>query len=67
MKRVFGWVEKLRTYLTEVRAELKKCAWPSRRELAGSTGVVLLTVALLGVFVGLSDTVLMWAIRLVLR
>ena len=33
-----------RAYLREVRAELKKVAWPSRKEIINSTIVVLIAV-----------------------
>lgn len=33
-----------RTYLREVRAELKKVAWPTRKEVVNSTIVVLIAV-----------------------
>ena len=33
-----------RQYLAEVRAELKKVAWPTRREVVNSTIVVLIAV-----------------------
>jgi len=33
-----------RQYLSEVRAELKKVAWPTRREVINSTLVVLIAV-----------------------
>ena len=39
--------------------ELKKCAWPTRPELFESTVVVIVPALILGVFVGVSDLVLM--------
>jgi len=33
-----------RTYVSEVRAELKKVAWPTRKEVINSTVVVLIAV-----------------------
>jgi preprotein translocase subunit SecE len=36
-----------RTYLSEVRAELKKVAWPTRREVFNSTVVVLIAVVVM--------------------
>jgi preprotein translocase subunit SecE len=40
-----------RQFLREVRQELKKVAWPSRRELLAYTMVVLVSVILLTSFV----------------
>ena len=43
-----GQVQRLATYITETREELKKCAWPSWEELKGSTALIIIMVALLG-------------------
>ena len=67
MKKVVELINALRTFLGEVKAELKKCTWPTRHELMGSTMVVVVSVIILGVFVGLSDTTLMGLLRAVLR
>ena len=67
MKKIVELVDALRTFLGEVKTELKKCTWPTRQELLGSTIVVVISVVILGAFVGLSDTVLMGLLRAVLR
>ncbi|HNX52855.1 MAG TPA: preprotein translocase subunit SecE [Pontiellaceae bacterium] len=67
MKKIIELFKALKTFLSEVKIELKKCTWPTRQELFGSTMVVVISVVILGVFVGLSDTVLMGLLRAVLR
>jgi len=67
MKKIVELIKALGTFLGEVKAELKKCTWPTRKELMGSTMVVVVSVIILGVFVGLSDTALMGLLRAVLR
>lgn len=67
MKKAVELVGALRTFLGEVRVELRKCTWPTREELVGSTLVVVISVVILGLFVGLSDTVLMGLLRAFLR
>ncbi len=67
MKKAMELIQTLGTFLGEVKTELKKCTWPTRRELFGSTLVVVISVLILAVFVGLSDTVLMGLLRVVLR
>ena len=67
MKKIVELLKALKTFLGEVKIELKKCTWPTRQELLGSTMVVVISVLILGVFVGLSDTVLMGLLRAVLR
>ena len=45
-----GYLIKIRNYVAETQDELKKCTWPSWDELKGSTLLVMVTMALLGVF-----------------
>lgn len=67
MKKVVELIGALKTFLGEVKAELRKCTWPTRPELLGSTMVVVISVVILGLFVGLSDSALMSILRAVLR
>ena len=67
MNKIAELFNLLKTFLGEVQIELKKCTWPSRQELMGSTMVVVVSVVILGVFVGLCDTTLMEILRAVLR
>jgi preprotein translocase subunit SecE len=52
-----GYLLQLSNYVRETREELKKCTWPTWAELKGSTAVVMISVALLGLFVFLVDAV----------
>ena len=45
-----GQLLRLANYVQETKEELKKCTWPSRDELKGSTLVVLISILLLGIF-----------------
>jgi len=40
-----------RRYLSEARAELKKVAWPTRREVVNSTIVVLIAVVVMATLI----------------
>ena len=51
-------IEKIRKFISEVIAELKKVSWSSRRDLIDSTWVVIISSAILGVFIGATDFVL---------
>jgi preprotein translocase subunit SecE len=67
MKKIAELLNMLKTFLGEVKTELLKCTWPTRQELLGSTMVVVVSVAILSIFVGVSDSVLMEILRAVLR
>ncbi|MEA2067565.1 MAG: preprotein translocase subunit SecE [Verrucomicrobiota bacterium] len=57
----------LRNFLGEVKAELLKCTWPTRKELFGQSVVVIVSVIILGAFVGLCDVVNMNVLRFIIR
>lgn len=61
------WIAKLSGFVGEVRVEMVKSTWPTRSELVESTIVVVFTVAMLSLFVGLSDAVIINLVRLLLR
>tara|TARA_B100000686_G_C16363280_1_gene748835 strand:- start:101 stop:283 length:183 start_codon:yes stop_codon:yes gene_type:complete len=45
-------------FLAEVKAEVKKVTWPSRREALGGTAVVVVVVLLMALFLGVVDAIL---------
>lgn len=56
---------RIRQYFREVGAELKKATWPTKKELAKYTGVVLAFVAIFAVIVGLMDLGLTELLKLI--
>ena len=45
-------------FLSEVRSEVKKVTWPTKKEAMGGTGVVLVVVFIMALFLGLVDLLL---------
>ena len=45
-----GWWDNGRTFLTEVRNEMRRVTWPSRKEVYATTFVVLITAIFFGVY-----------------
>ncbi len=58
--------EKFKLFLKEVKAELKKVVWPTRRDTIASTSVVVILVLIIAAFLGLVDFGLSRVIRLIL-
>jgi preprotein translocase subunit SecE len=60
--------KKLFKFLREVRLEMKKVTWPTRKETSGSTGVVIITVIIVAIYLGIVDNLLqqamMWLVNL---
>jgi len=44
------------------RTEVRKVVWPTRRETVQSTGIVLLLVVVIGIYLFLVDKVMFWVI-----
>ncbi|MDL2270157.1 preprotein translocase subunit SecE [Desulfosarcina sp. OttesenSCG-928-A07] len=59
--------EKSIQFLREVKTELKKVTWPTRKQTVGSTVVVLVIVAIVSLFLGVVDAGLSGIIRVVLQ
>jgi len=53
----------VRLFFADVISETKRTNWPNRQELLDSTTVVIVMVLLLGAYVGLCDTVLVWILK----
>jgi preprotein translocase subunit SecE len=54
-------------FLREVKIELKKVTWPSRKQTIGSTIVVIALVMIISLFLGVVDLGLSSLIRVVLQ
>ena len=55
---VFQMVTKAIQFLSEVKGEVNKVTWPSKKEAMGGTAVVLMVVLIMAVFLGLVDLLL---------
>ncbi len=53
-----GYLNRLVEYVKETREELRKCSWPTWEELKGSTIVVAISIALLGLYTFVVDRAL---------
>ena len=67
VSKVTESLQNVRSFLAEVRNELKKSTWPTRNELLESTAVVILSVVLFMMFVWVCDTLLMTVLRALTR
>ncbi len=54
-EHVAGWFGQARRFLIDVRSELSRVTWPSRREVWATTVVVILVSMLFGVYLYLVD------------
>jgi preprotein translocase subunit SecE len=62
-----GWWPNSRSFLTEVRNEMRRVTWPSRREVYATTVVVILTSMFFGLYLWGLDLALNAAIGWIFR
>jgi preprotein translocase subunit SecE len=62
-----NFITKSIQFLREVKVELKKVTWPSRKQTLGSTVVVLILVTIIAFFLGAVDIGLSSLVKIVLR
>jgi preprotein translocase subunit SecE len=55
--------ERIRGFFHDVVVEFRKVSWPSRREVMGSTTVVIVVVLVLAVFLFAVDQLFSWAVQ----
>jgi preprotein translocase subunit SecE len=62
-----NWFQRARRFLVDVRAELSRVTWPTRREVWATTVVVILVSMLFGIYLYLVDLALSAGVQAVIR
>jgi preprotein translocase subunit SecE len=64
---IVGWFQRLKTFLVEVWAELQKTSWPARREVVGTTVVVIIAVLITALYLYVVDRALDTGLQLLFK
>jgi preprotein translocase subunit SecE len=67
LSKIAEYPRRLRSFLHDVRVEMKQVNWPSRSDVWSTTIVVTITVAFFGVFFFLVDSTFSYLIQRVLK
>jgi preprotein translocase subunit SecE len=62
-----NWYRKIVKFLSEVWVELKKTSWPSRKEVYGTTLVVIITTLICSGFLYVVDMILVRVMNFILE
>ncbi len=54
--------DSIRTFITDVRGELKKVSFPTRAETVGSTTVVIVFCIIMSLYLSVIDSFLVWLV-----
>ena len=60
-------LNKVNGFINEVKTELSKVSWSTRKELVGSTIVVIVITLIMGLFIGLLDLLLSQGLSLLFK
>lgn len=60
-----GYLLRFSNYIQETREELRKCTWPTWTELKGSTMIVMICIALIGVFTIVVDAAFAYIVTVI--
>jgi len=61
------FLKRIGKFIGEVRGELKKVNWPTKREFSVFTGIVLSAVLVVGLFFWILDSLFLAVLQLVIR
>lgn len=64
---VAGNMARVKKFLREVRAELKKVSWPSKQELTSSTGIVFVSVIIVAMMIWIIDSMFTEVLRAIIK
>lgn len=67
MQNIKKYLKLATTFLAEVKAEIKKVSWPSRKETSGGTVVVFIAVLIIASFLGIVDISLSKMVKLLIQ
>jgi preprotein translocase subunit SecE len=62
-----SWFTEARTFLSEVKSEMKKCSYPTRDEVVGTTTIVLITSVVFAVYLWIADFAIVKGYQGILR
>jgi preprotein translocase subunit SecE len=58
VQSITAWPTRTRDYFNELKLEMRRVSWPNRKQVEGTTAVVVLTVFAFAAFFGIVDLIL---------
>lgn len=53
-------------FFSDIKLEMSKVSWPTKDELIGSTVIVIVSLAMLSIFIGVCDIVLSKIVNIIM-
>jgi len=65
--RVKSWPERIKSFYSEVRNEMRKVTWPGMKEVRSTTTVVIITVFIFALYFGIIDFIIQHGVTALFR
>ena len=62
-----GLIQRVTRSFRDMKGEIKKVVWPTKKQILNDTGVVIVGVVISGIAIGALDSILKIAVDLLLR
>ena len=59
-----SFAAKISRFFKDLKGEMKKIVWPSKKQIINNTGIVIAFIIILGVFIAIVDFIFNWLITL---
>jgi preprotein translocase subunit SecE len=66
MANVAEWPKATKEYVNELKLEMRRVTWPNRRQVQGTTAVVIISVFLFAAYFAVVDSVLTRGVKSIL-
>jgi preprotein translocase subunit SecE len=66
LTKAVAWPEQARSYIEEVKAEMRRVSWPTWPQVRATTGVVIGAVFLFAAYFAVVDGIVNWVIERIL-
>ena len=67
MAEAANWIERTKDYINELKLEMRRVTWPNRKQVQGTTAVVIISVFLFAGYFEIVDSILSRGITAVFR
>jgi preprotein translocase subunit SecE len=62
-----NWVQSTKDYVNELKLEMRRVTWPNRKQVQGTTGVVIFAVFAFAAYFAVIDNILSAGVKSVLK
>lgn len=53
---------KITRFFKEIKSEIKKVTWPTRKQVVNNTAIVIAVVVIVGVIIAIFDSIFQWGL-----